>query len=155
MVFIFAPNVPVIVIWIRIVYVYIFFWIDFSRLSFEEILGLLIASTVIAYPVIVNISEQLFNNKKNDQYCRIDFYNTLEERIIEYLKNTNTPKSLKEIVTDIGVSDTKLRNVLYVLANIGVLCRLGCNGTNLKFTHYIGKGNFNCPLKDACTQCSY
>jgi len=148
-------SIPTIIVWIRIVSVYIFFWIDFSRVSFENVLGLLVAS-IIAYPVIVNVSEQLFNNKKNQHhYCRINFANTIEERIIEYLKNVTEPKFLKEIVEDIDASTKKIRTTLYTLANIGILCRLGYKGTNLKHTQYIGKGNELCPLKDVCNQCSY
>ncbi|WP_287582437.1 hypothetical protein [Candidatus Borrarchaeum sp.] len=90
-----------------------------------------------------------------EHYSRIDFSNTIEEKIVEYLKNTTTPKVLKEIVEDTNVSYAKLRNTLYVLANIGIVCRLGCNGSSLSGIRYIAKGNFNCPLKDVCNQCSY
>ena len=158
----------------RFIFFYVFVWYDLS-FDIKEILALYVLITT--YPVLI-LSEQILEMKKkrkkllleklkqladkeeldlDEFYYLVERYGAprLAERIIEYLKEVNHPVGATEIAPKVYSNYNSVINILNILADIGVLCKLE-NVVNLCYKDYIAKGNPNCPLRirNKCNKCS-
>lgn len=154
----------------RFIFIYIFVYFD-TAIDLTQILALLLLS-VVAYPVILNVVETKKKKRKkllvemlkkldeaeeidlNDLYYRVTrAAPRVAERIMEILKRAKKPMTTQDICKEVGSNYPNVINVLNVLADAGILCRLE-NLVNLVYKDYIYKGNPNCPLKNRCNNCS-